>query len=210
MTDHAARARRIHDTLPVVDGHNDLPWEIRTRAGGSLITADPRRHLDGFHTDFPRMRTGGVGVQFWSMYVPAWSSSPRAATHRQIDLVEEMTALAPEWTALAGDSDAATAIRDSGRPAGMMGIECGYSIEDDLGAIAEFHRRGVRYMTLTHADTTSLSVGQYDQSMAATSAAPHAAVAAPDSGHGAAGLLAVAACSAARPGCVTANRTGSN
>ncbi|HEX5631136.1 MAG TPA: dipeptidase [Acidimicrobiia bacterium] len=155
MTDHAAHARRIHDTLPVVDGHNDLPWEIRTRAGGSLTTADPRTHLDGFHTDFPRMRTGGVGVQFWSVYVPAWSRSPRAETHRQIDLVEEMTALAPEWTALAPDAATAAAIRDSGRLAGMMGIEGGYSIEDDLGAIAEFHRRGVRYMTLTHADTTS-------------------------------------------------------
>ena len=155
VTDFAARARAIHDTLPVVDGHNDLPWEIRTRAGGSLAAADPRKHIEGFHTDFPRMRVGGVGVQLWSVYVPAWSRSPRAETHRQIDLVEEMTALAPEWTALAADSNEAKAIRDSGRLAGMPGIEGGYSIEDDLGAIAEFYDRGVRYMTLTHSDTIS-------------------------------------------------------
>ena len=154
-SEHLAAARRIHDTLPVVDGHNDLPWEIRTRAGGSPLAADPRRHLEGYHTDFPRMRQGGVGVQFWSVYVPAWSRSPRTETHRQIDLVEEMSTLAPEWTELAADAGSAAAIRDGGRLAGLMGIEGGYSIEDDLGAIAEFHRRGVRYMTLTHSDTIS-------------------------------------------------------
>ena len=152
---HLATARRIHDTLPVVDGHNDLPWEIRIRAASSLATADPRRHLDGFHTDFPRLRAGGVGVQFWSVYVPTWSRSPRDETHQQIDLVAAMTAAAPEWTALAADADSAVAIRDGGRLAGLMGIEGGYSIEEDLGAIAEFHDRGVRYMTLTHADTIS-------------------------------------------------------
>jgi membrane dipeptidase len=66
-----------------------------------------------------------------------------------------MSDLAAEWTALAADAAAAVAIRDAGRLAGFMGIEGGYSIEDDLAAIAEFHRRGVRYMTLTHADTIS-------------------------------------------------------
>ncbi len=152
-TDLPARARAIHDGLPVVDGHNDLPWAIRTRAAGSLEMADPRTHLAGYHTDFPRMRRGGVGVQFWSVYVPAWSRSPRSETHEQIDLVGRMTALAPDATALAADAADARRIRDGGRLAGLLGVEGGHSIEDDLAAIAEFHRRGVRYMTLTHADT---------------------------------------------------------
>lgn len=147
------RARAIHDSLPVVDGHNDLPWEIRTRASGSLSIADPRVALPGFQTDFPRMRQGGVGVQFWSVYVPAWSRRPRVDTHAQIDLVEAMTAAAPEWTALAADTAAARRIRDAGRLAGMIGVEGGHSIEDSLGAIAGFHERGARYLTLTHADT---------------------------------------------------------
>ena len=64
---HLAAARRIHVDLPVVDGHNDLPWEIRSRAGGSLDAADPTGRLDGYQTDFPRMLEGGVGVQFWSV-----------------------------------------------------------------------------------------------------------------------------------------------
>ena len=151
--DPAAAARRIHDTLPVVDGHNDLPWEIRTRAGGSLATADPRHRLPGYHTDFPRMLAGGVGAQFWSVYVPSWSREPRSACHRQIDLVEEMSALAPEFTELVAGADRAEAVRGDGRIAGLLGIEGGHAIEGSLDAIAEFHQRGVRYMTLTHADT---------------------------------------------------------
>jgi len=152
-TDAAVAARRIHDTLPVVDGHNDLPWAIRTRAGSSSATADPRRHLEGYHTDFPRMLAGGVGVQFWSVYVPGWTRAPGAATHRQIDLVEELAALAPETMELAAGAERADAIRREGRIAGMLGVEGGHSIEDSLDAIGAFYERGVRYMTLTHADT---------------------------------------------------------
>ncbi|MEX0826212.1 MAG: dipeptidase [Acidimicrobiia bacterium] len=145
-------ARSIHASLPVVDGHNDLPWEIRVRAGGSVATADPRQHLAGYQTDFPRLLAGGVGVQFWSVYVPAWADSPNAATHRQIDLVEEMTGLAPALTALATSAEEARSIRDEGRIAGLIGAEGGHSIESSLDALAVLHARGVRYMTLTHAD----------------------------------------------------------
>lgn len=163
MTDTAALARRIHDSLPVVDGHNDLPWELRTRADGSLDAADPRGALPGYQTDFLRMREGGVGVQFWSVYVPSWAHHPHADTHAQIDLVETMTARAPEWTALAADSAAARRIRDGGRLAGLIGVEGGHSLEGSLQAIADFHRRGVRYLTLTHADTTEWADSATDE-----------------------------------------------
>lgn len=143
----------IHRSLPVVDGHNDLPWEIRTRADGSVDRADPRRHLEGYDTDFPRMLAGGVGVQFWSVFVPAWMPAPLAATHEQIDLVTRMSELAPDVTELAPDVAAARRIRDSGRIAGFMGVEGGHSIEGDLGALEPLHARGVRYMTLTHGST---------------------------------------------------------
>jgi membrane dipeptidase len=151
--DHVAAARRIHADLPVVDGHNDLPWEIRTRARGSLDEADPAAHLEGFHTDFPRLLAGGVGVQFWSVYVPTWSTQPRRDTHRQIDLVEEMSRRVPDLTTLARDSRHADQIRAAGRIAGFMGAEGGHSIEGSLDALSGLRERGVRYMTLTHADT---------------------------------------------------------
>jgi membrane dipeptidase len=148
----AVDARRIHDSLPVVDGHNDLPWELRMRAQSRQVL-DPSGHLDGFHTDLPRMLAGGVGVQFWSVFVPAWTEHANRVTHEQIDLVERFSGDSPDLTELAENAAAARAIRDSGRVAGFMGVEGGHSIENDLNAIERFHSRGVRYMTLTHADT---------------------------------------------------------
>lgn len=148
-----AAARRIHRDLPVVDGHNDLPWAIRMRAGGSLDVADPRTRLDGYHTDFPRLREGGVGAQFWSVYVPAWSKSPLRETIEQIDLVRRMLAMAPGWTELAVGSDEVERIRASGRVAGLLGAEGGHSIENSLPALRALGDLGVRYMTLTHIDT---------------------------------------------------------
>ena len=71
MTTYSPAALRIHADLPVVDGHNDLPWKLRTEADGDLEAADPRFPLPHFHTDIPRMLAGGVGAQFWSVYVPA-------------------------------------------------------------------------------------------------------------------------------------------
>jgi len=163
LTEAAAAASRIHATLPVVDGHNDLPWAIRTRANRSLKRADPRTLLAGYHSDFPRMLAGGVGGQFWSVFVPAWTNRPLRETHRQIDLVEEMTGLAPEMTALATTSREAREIRDSGRIAGFVGAEGGHTIENDLTAISDLHKRGVRYMTLTHADTIDWADSATDQ-----------------------------------------------
>ncbi len=157
MTDgegRSAEARRIHGDLPVVDGHNDLPWELWARAGGDLGAADPSGHLDGYHTDLPRLLEGGVGLQFWSVYVPTYSRRPLRETHRQIDIVEEMTRRSPGLTALASSADEAATIRASGRIAGMMGVEGGHQIENSLDAIGELHGRGVRYITLTHSDTT--------------------------------------------------------
>ncbi|GBD84811.1 membrane dipeptidase [bacterium BMS3Abin02] len=146
-------ALRIHRDLPVTDGHNDLPWAIRVRAGGSLDVADPRTRLDGYHTDFPRLREGGVGAQFWSVYVPAWSTSPLRETIEQIDLVRRMSAMAPEWTELAVGSDDVEHIRASGRIAGLLGAEGGHSIENSLAGLRALGDLGVRYMTLTHIDT---------------------------------------------------------
>ncbi len=162
---HEDAARQIHDSLPVVDGHNDLPWEIRVRAEGSLDVADPRNRLDGYHTDLPRMIEGGVGVQFWSVFVPTWVTDPLAATHRQIDLVEEMTDSAPHLTALAGTAAEARRIRDDGRIAGFMGAEGGHSIENDVAALGKLYQRGVRYMTLTHADTNEWADSATDQAL---------------------------------------------
>lgn len=151
--DFLARAHRIHQDLPVVDGHNDLPWAIRTRAAGSLDKANPARLLAGYHTDIPRLQAGGVGAQFWSVYVPAWSEHPLRDTLEQIDLVGQMAAANPDRLTMAQSADEVRAIRDQGKTACLLGAEGGHSIEESLGALRMLYELGVRYMTLTHNDT---------------------------------------------------------
>jgi len=146
--------RRLHASLPVVDGHNDLPWALRVRAGGDLHRADPSRHLAGYHTDGPRLHAGGVGAQFWSVFVPAWEEEPFAAVLDQIELVAAIVRNDPSRLAAAVTAgDVASAIAGH-RTASLTGAEGGHAIENDLGRLRELRARGVRYLTLTHADAT--------------------------------------------------------
>lgn len=155
-------ALRIHADLPVVDGHNDLPWRIRVEAGGDLSKADPSGPLPGFHTDVQRMLAGGVGAQFWSVYVPVWTPNPFAETLRQIELVEAMVA-GDDRLALAGGAEQADAIRRSGRVASLLGAEGGHCIENSLDNLASLAGRGVRYLTLTHSDATDWADSATDE-----------------------------------------------
>lgn len=149
----AVRIRELHASMPVVDGHNDLPWALRVRAGGDLSIADPSRELSGYHTDGPRLRAGGVGAQFWSVYVPSWQPKPFDSVMEQIELVEAMTSHDPVHLGRARTAEDAVAISRAGRTASLMGAEGGHAIENDLGKLRELSTRGVRYLTLTHGDT---------------------------------------------------------
>jgi membrane dipeptidase len=158
--DGEARARRILERTPLIDGHNDLPWALRQAHGKDPYAVDLNANLDAsteLHTDIPRLRAGGVGGQFWSVYVPASLSPPDAAvaTWEQIDIVRRLVAAHPETFELATTADDIERIHRGGRIASLMGIEGGYSIDDSLGLLREFHEAGVRYMTLTHSRTTT-------------------------------------------------------
>jgi len=150
--DLAATAARIHTDLPVVDGHNDLAWALRIKAGSDLEAADPCQPLDGYHTDAPRLIAGGVGAQFWSVYMPAWEGSPFEATIVQIELVDAITDRCPSLERAETASDI-TAIRGRGHTASLKGAEGGHCIENSLDALRTLRQKGVRYLTLTHADT---------------------------------------------------------
>lgn len=154
------RARRVMARTPLIDGHNDLPWALRENHDSDPHAVDLATDLDAtteLHTDIPRLKAGGVGGQFWSVYVPAALPPVQAAqaTFEQIDLVRRLVAAHPEAFELAYTADDVVRIHRSGRIASLVGIEGGYSINDSLGLLRVFHAMGVRYMTLTHSTTTT-------------------------------------------------------
>lgn len=156
MSSSLDAARDLLARWPVVDGHNDLPWALREQVRYDLdrrdIATDQSAHL---HTDLPRLRAGGVGAQFWSVYVRADYAGDQAvsATLEQIDVVRELLARHPGELRAAHTADEMEAARAEGRIASLMGAEGGHSINNSLATLRALHRLGVRYMTLTHNDT---------------------------------------------------------
>ena len=155
-----ARVQRILRTTPVIDGHNDLPWALREGFGNDPHAVALETNLAAstvLHTDIPRLRAGGVGGQFWSVYVPADLSPTEAAreTFEQIDTVKRIVAAHPDVFELATTAADIERIQRRGRIASLIGMEGGYSIDDSLGLLREFFDSGARYITLTHSRTTT-------------------------------------------------------
>jgi len=147
-----AVARQLLSRVPLVDGHNDLPWELRTRGGLGPGGPDLAEPVSFTHTDLPRLAAGRVGAQFWSVYVPATlqGDAAVAATLEQIDLVYRMVAGYPGALELALRAADVDRIFAAGRVASLIGAEGGHSIASSLGVLRALYALGVRYLTLTH------------------------------------------------------------
>ena len=137
---------------PVFDGHNDLPWALRRQVAYDLSARDIAVHQPNLHTDIPRLRSGGVGAQFFSVYVPGTMTGGAAvtATLEQIDCVSRIVAAYPETFVAARTAQEVRQIVAGGRIAALLGAEGGHSIDSSLGVLRMLRRLGVAYMTLTH------------------------------------------------------------
>ena len=150
------RVDRLLAKTPIIDGHNDLPWEIRDAYDFWRkpldLDSDTSRLDARLQTDLPRMRKGGVGGQFWSVWIPADLKGDEAirVTIEQIDIVHRMVARYPNRLEMASTAAGIRRIQKSGRIASLVGIEGGHQIGNSPAALRQFHALGARYMTLTH------------------------------------------------------------
>lgn len=168
--DNSAVVTKVLADMPVIDGHNDLPWEIRDRFASNVDAVDLKQNtarlapppnsppdMAPLMTDIPRLRAGGVGAQFWSVWVPTETKDAVAVqlTMEQIDLVKRMTARYPSDLEMAYTAADIVRIEHAHRIASLIGIEGGHQINNSLGTLRQMYELGARYMTLTHSTNTA-------------------------------------------------------
>jgi membrane dipeptidase len=167
-TAQISEVRKLLREVPLIDGHNDLPWQFRKRKADLSainLATDTSKLSDPLVTDIPRLRAGGLGAQFWSVYIPVALPGPPAvqAVLEQIDLVHRLVARYPDTFELALTADDIERIHRQGKIASLIGMEGGHSINNSLSVLRMTYRLGARYMTLTHTKNTDWADAAGDQ-----------------------------------------------
>ena len=163
------KAREILRSTLLIDGHNDLPWQYRTRVGNHVdqidLAADTSTLEPTMHTDLPRLREGQLAAQFWSLFIPVKYDRPGAAKilFEQIDVTLRMIERYADTFELARCADDIERIAAAGKIASVLAIEGGHSIENSLSVLRQAHAIGARYMTLTHNDNIAWADSATDE-----------------------------------------------
>lgn len=159
-----ARARAVLESAPLLDTHNDLPWTLREAYGSDLSRIDLSAETE-LDTDLPKLRAGGVGTQFWSVWVPSGLPAQDAVRIQleQIDLARRMIRDYPDDLAFATDVAQVRDAERSGRIASLLGIEGAQTFGNSMGVLRAYYALGVRYATLTHFNTVDWADSATDE-----------------------------------------------
>ncbi|XP_014207943.1 dipeptidase 1-like [Copidosoma floridanum] len=174
---------RILSEVPLIDGHNDLPWNVRkfvhnqlgeVNLSSDLGRVEPWAKSDWSHTDVPRLRKGRVGAQFWSAYVPCGAAQLNAVqlSLEQIDVIRRLTEMNSQHLTLVTSVKGLIEAHRDGKIASLIGVEGGHSLGNSLGVLRTFYGLGARYLTLTHACDTSWAVCSVGETNATQDSTP--------------------------------------